>query len=94
MEPELVPELVLELVVEPESVFAAAAGAAAVSVDFDPESPPPSDFAESDFAASAATGLPFTAPSAFSAGLEPLFLKSVAYQPDPFNWKPAAVSIF
>src|SRR5262245_15156851 len=34
------------------------------------------------------------APSAFDSsvalGLEPLFLKSVAYQPLPFSWKPAA----
>jgi hypothetical protein len=29
----------------------------------------------------------------FDAGFEPLFLKSVAYQPLPFNWKPAAVTI-
>jgi hypothetical protein len=29
-----------------------------------------------------------------AAGLEPLFLKSVAYQPLPFSWKPAAVTIF
>jgi hypothetical protein len=28
-----------------------------------------------------------------AAGLEPLFLKSVAYQPLPFSWKPAAVTI-
>ena len=27
------------------------------------------------------------------AGAAPLFLKSVAYQPPPFNWKPAAVTI-
>src|SRR5688572_22234201 len=31
--------------------------------------------------------------SAFAAGFEP-FLKSVAYQPLPLSWNPAAVSIF
>ena len=31
--------------------------------------------------------------SCFAAGFAPLFLKSVAYQPVPFNWKPAAVTI-
>src|SRR5713101_9305877 len=31
--------------------------------------------------------------SGFAAGLAPLFLKSVAYQPLPFNWNPAALSI-
>src|ERR1700716_2047318 len=31
--------------------------------------------------------------SAFAAGFAPLFLKSVAYQPLPFNWNPAALSI-
>ncbi len=30
----------------------------------------------------------------FDDGFVPLFLKSVAYQPLPFNWKPAALSIF
>src|SRR5262245_53157495 len=30
----------------------------------------------------------------FSAGFAPLFLKSVAYQPVPFNWKPAALTSF
>jgi hypothetical protein len=34
------------------------------------------------------------ASDAFAAGLEPLPLKSVAYQPLPFSWKPAAVTIF
>jgi hypothetical protein len=29
----------------------------------------------------------------FAAGFDPLFLKSVAYQPLPFSWKPAAVTI-
>jgi hypothetical protein len=28
------------------------------------------------------------------AGALPLALKSVTYQPEPFNWKPAAVSCF
>src|SRR6266571_2950787 len=32
-------------------------------------------------------------PPLFAAGLAPLFLKSVAYQPLPFNWNPAALSI-
>src|SRR5260221_12355559 len=32
--------------------------------------------------------------SGFSAGFGPLFLKSVAYQPLPFNRNPAALSIF
>jgi hypothetical protein len=31
--------------------------------------------------------------SGFAAGFAPLFLKSVAYQPLPFNWNPAALSI-
>ena len=93
LEPELAPELLVEL--KPESDLAAVDGAAAVSVDFDPESPPPSDLAEPDPDESLlVTGLPFAVLSDFSAGLEPLFLKSVAYQPEPFNWNPAAVNIF
>ncbi len=32
-------------------------------------------------------------PPVFAAGLTPLFLKSVAYQPLPFSWNPAALSI-
>ena len=32
--------------------------------------------------------------SAFASAFLPLLLKSVAYQPTPFNWKPAAVSCF
>src|SRR6266480_7338938 len=32
-------------------------------------------------------------PPVFAAGLAPLFLKSVAYQPLPFSWNPAALSI-
>jgi hypothetical protein len=31
--------------------------------------------------------------SDFASGFAPLLLKSVAYQPVPFNWKPAAVTI-
>jgi hypothetical protein len=31
--------------------------------------------------------------SDFAAGFEPEFLKSVAYQPLPFSWNPAAVTI-
>src|SRR5262245_57433977 len=30
----------------------------------------------------------------FSVGFLPVLLKSVAYQPLPFSWKPAAVSCF
>jgi hypothetical protein len=33
-------------------------------------------------------------PSAFAAGFAPPPLKSVAYQPLPFSWNPAAVTIF
>ena len=43
-----------------------------------------SDFFSSDFFSS----------DFFSAGLELLFLKSVAYQPLPFNWNPAALRSF
>src|SRR5688572_6674571 len=35
----------------------------------------------------------FSALSVFAAGFEPLPLKSVAYQPVPFSWNPAAVTI-
>src|SRR6266568_3967257 len=57
-----------------------------------------SDFASgfvSDFApafASVFVSL-LSVPPLFAAGLAPLFLKSVAYQPLPFNWNPAALSI-
>ncbi len=87
-------ELLVLLVLDPESALAGVA--AAVSVDFEPVSESPPDFAASAFAASpAATGLPLLAPSSvFATGLLPLFLKSVAYQPEPFNWNPAAVNIF
>src|SRR6476659_1526097 len=30
----------------------------------------------------------------FAAGFAPLFRKSVTYQPEPFNWKPAAETSF
>jgi hypothetical protein len=33
-------------------------------------------------------------PSVLAAGFAPPPLKSVAYQPLPFSWKPAAVTIF
>jgi hypothetical protein len=81
----------------------AAAGVAfAVSLFDSPlESDFESDFAsdfespcESPFVSVAGLSEPDDAELAFDAGFAPLFLKSVAYQPLPFNWKPAAVTIF
>jgi len=54
-------------------------GVVLVSADFVAESAAPSGF-ESDFAAPA-----FPLSSDFAAGFVPLCLKSVAYQPEPFN---------
>src|SRR5215213_6266230 len=49
-------------------------------LDFSLSDLAPSDFSPSDFC--------------FAAGFAPLFLKSVAYQPFPFSWKPAALTCF
>lgn len=89
-DPVLLLVLVLVLPVpvpDPESDFAGVAAAVLDSEDFDPESESPPDFEESVFAASpAGTDLPLLpASSVFAVGLAPLFLKSVAYQPEPFN---------
>jgi len=93
-DPVLVLLLVLVLVLllllpapDPESDFAGVVAAVLDSEDFDPESESPPDFEVSVFAASpAGTDLPLLpASSVFAVGLAPLFLKSVAYQPEPFN---------
>ena len=72
---------------DPESDLAGVEDAAEVSAVFAPESLPPSDLAESVFTESPpVAALPLLPASPdFSAGFEPLFLKSVAYQPEPFN---------
>jgi hypothetical protein len=46
------------------------------------------------FASEAGFDSPFEASGDFDDGFAPLLRKSVAYQPLPFNWKPAALSIF
>ena len=92
-EPELEPD-------ELAAGASAGAGAAAGVADVDFDSPPLSDF-ESDFDSDFDSVDAF-APSpeddaagvVAAAGLEPPSRKSVTYQPPPFNWKPAAVSIF
>src|SRR2546425_306036 len=47
----------------------------------------------SDFAAPLSAALAEVSPEVFAAGFDPLFLKSVAYQPLPLSLKPAALSI-
>jgi hypothetical protein len=68
---------------------------AADSLGFDPvsvfDSPP--DF-ESAPPVPASPSAFFSAEACLAAGLDPLCLKSVAYQPEPLSWNPAAVSCF
>jgi hypothetical protein len=77
-----------------------AAGVAAFAVSLF-VSPLESDFesdlespCESLFVSVAGLSAPVDAVLVFDAGFAPLFLKSVAYHPLPFNWNPAAVTIF
>ena len=83
------------LLPEVESDLLAVEVLAEDSLDLEPESEllslfddsdlPASAPDESDFAASPPDLLPLLVVSDFSAGLEPLFLKSVAYQPEPLS---------
>jgi hypothetical protein len=64
---------------------------AAVPSDCDFDSDAESDFDfDSDFESDVDSVPDFNSPSGFLAVALPLLLKSVAYQPLPFNWKPAA----
>ena len=80
---------------EPDELAAgaAAAGAGVAAGVEDLDSPPLlSDFdSVEDFALSPEED---AAGVVVAAGLEPPSRKSVTYQPPPFNWNPAAVSIF
>jgi len=62
--------------------------AAAVS----PAEPP--EEATASEAMAAVVAVPVAAPAEAAVAPLPPLRKSVTYQPDPFNWKPAAVSCF
>lgn len=54
----------------------------------------PAEPADASEALAAVVAVPVAAPAEAAVAPLPPLRKSVTYQPDPFNWKPAAVSCF
>jgi hypothetical protein len=82
-------EFELELVLEGAAAGAALGAGGGVLEEVEPELP---DFASPALFDSAVLELGAVAPAAGSVAFFPPSRKSVTYQPDPFNWNPAAVS--